>query len=51
MRETLPPESSDVLRAMKTTLTTAGGSTVHLALAVVLLAACSVNLLLVCARL
>jgi hypothetical protein len=37
--------------AMKTTLTTAGGSRMHLALAVVLLTACSVNLLLVCARL
>jgi hypothetical protein len=36
---------------MRTILTTAGGSRVHLALAVVLLAACSVNLLLVCARL
>jgi hypothetical protein len=36
---------------MRTTLTTAGGSTVYLALAVILLTACSVNLLLVCARL
>jgi hypothetical protein len=37
--------------AMRTTLKTAGGSRVHLALAIILLAACSVNLLLVCARL
>jgi hypothetical protein len=36
---------------MRTILTTTGGSRVHLALAVILLTACSVNLLLVCARL
>jgi len=36
---------------METMFTTAGGRRVHLALAVILLAACSVNLLLVCARL
>jgi hypothetical protein len=36
---------------MTTMLATADGSRVHLALAVVLLAACSANLLLVCARL
>jgi hypothetical protein len=35
---------------METMFTTAGGSRVHLALAVILLAACSVNLLLVFAR-
>jgi hypothetical protein len=36
---------------MRTAFTTAGGSRVHLALAIILLAACSVNLLLVCTRL
>ncbi len=50
-RETLPLESPDVFGAMRTTLTTASGSRVHLALAVILLVACSVNLLLLCARL
>jgi hypothetical protein len=37
--------------AMRTAFPTVGGSRVHLALAVMLLAACSVNLLLVCTRL
>jgi hypothetical protein len=48
-RETLPLESPDVLRAMRPILKTPSHR-VHITLAVALLAACSVNLLLVWAR-
>jgi hypothetical protein len=43
---TLRVESPDVFRAMRTTLKTSG-ATIHVALAVMLLAACAANLVLV----
>jgi hypothetical protein len=47
LHETPEVESPDVFTVMRTILGTSGGG-VHIALAVVLLAACAANLMLVC---